>query len=119
MTCYTTDYHGTLAAGREIAEFSWLTYADRNRVTSVDRHIFWQLHHAGQLTRLQQLIQQAGADDAESTRPIIVAAFVASVLPLPAVRVPSLASLAAGPRRLSDMTGDTKGRCCECCRTLE
>lgn len=40
MTCYTAGYRGELRAGAEIAEFVWLTYADRPRVSPVDRLIF-------------------------------------------------------------------------------
>ncbi|TDC38958.1 NUDIX domain-containing protein [Micromonospora sp. 15K316] len=40
MTCYTADHRGTLRAAGEIAELAWLGYADRERVSPVDRIIF-------------------------------------------------------------------------------
>ncbi|WP_394830958.1 NUDIX domain-containing protein [Pendulispora rubella] len=49
MTCYTADYDGPLAASSEIAEVAWLTYADRARVSPVDRIIFDHLQAAGKL----------------------------------------------------------------------
>ncbi|WP_394841649.1 NUDIX domain-containing protein [Pendulispora brunnea] len=49
MTCYTADYSGNLAASSEIAEVAWLTYADRPRVSPVDRIIFDHLQATGQL----------------------------------------------------------------------
>jgi 8-oxo-dGTP pyrophosphatase MutT (NUDIX family) len=50
MTCYTADYRGTLTPSSEVEELSWLTYADRDRVSPVDQLIFDHLHHTGQLT---------------------------------------------------------------------
>ena len=49
MTCYAADYSGTLAASSEIAEFGWLGYADRDRVSPVDQIIFDHLHGGGEL----------------------------------------------------------------------
>lgn len=49
MTCYTADYHGTLTAAHEIAEVAWLSYADRDRVSPVDRLIFDDLRATGHL----------------------------------------------------------------------
>ncbi|MEU9831578.1 NUDIX domain-containing protein [Streptosporangium sp. NPDC048047] len=49
MTCYTGDYHGTLTAAAEIEEVAWLSYADRDRVSPVDRLIFDDLRAAGWL----------------------------------------------------------------------
>ena len=49
MTCYAADYKGTLTASSEIAEFVWLSYADRERVSPVDQIIFDHLHGDGQL----------------------------------------------------------------------
>lgn len=49
MTCYTADYQGTLTPSSEVEELSWLTYADRDRVSPVDQLIFDHLHQAGQL----------------------------------------------------------------------
>ncbi|MDG4800898.1 NUDIX domain-containing protein [Micromonospora sp. WMMD980] len=43
MRCYTADYRGTLRPAAEIAELVWLTYADRHRVSPVDRIIFEHL----------------------------------------------------------------------------
>ncbi|MFK3979242.1 NUDIX domain-containing protein [Micromonospora sp. NPDC050397] len=49
MTCYAADYQGTLTASAEIAEVTWLGYADRHRVSPVDQIIFDRLHQDGQL----------------------------------------------------------------------
>jgi 8-oxo-dGTP pyrophosphatase MutT (NUDIX family) len=49
MPCYAADYEGTLAASAEIAEYAWLTYADRERSAPVDRIIFDWLHERGEL----------------------------------------------------------------------
>ncbi|MER6950369.1 NUDIX domain-containing protein [Nonomuraea sp. NPDC000554] len=49
MTCYTADHHGTPAPTSEIEELTWLTYADRDRVSPVDQIIFDHLHQTGQL----------------------------------------------------------------------
>ena len=49
MTCYTAEYAGTLAASSEIEEVVWLAYADRERVSAVDKIIFDHLHKAGRL----------------------------------------------------------------------
>jgi 8-oxo-dGTP diphosphatase len=49
MTCYSAAYSGDLAASSEIAEVVWLTYADRGRVSPVDRLIFDHLRAAGRL----------------------------------------------------------------------
>lgn len=43
MTCYTADYTGSLSAASEIAEMSWLTYRDRDRLSSVVQKIFDKL----------------------------------------------------------------------------
>ncbi|MBE1500855.1 8-oxo-dGTP pyrophosphatase MutT (NUDIX family) [Amycolatopsis lexingtonensis] len=50
MTCYTAEYTGTPAASSEIEEIAWLTYADRDRVSAVDKLIFDHLHETGQLS---------------------------------------------------------------------
>jgi 8-oxo-dGTP pyrophosphatase MutT (NUDIX family) len=49
MTCFTAEYTGTLAASSEIEEIAWLGYADRDRVSAVDKLIFDHLHESGQL----------------------------------------------------------------------
>jgi hypothetical protein len=49
MTCYTADHHGVPAPSSEIEEITWLTYADRDRVSPVDQIIFDHLHQTGQL----------------------------------------------------------------------
>ena len=49
MTCYAAEYQGTLTPSSEIAEFAWLSYADRDRVSPVDQIIFDHLHGGGQL----------------------------------------------------------------------
>jgi GNAT superfamily N-acetyltransferase/ADP-ribose pyrophosphatase YjhB (NUDIX family) len=50
MTCYTADYQGTLTPSSEVAELYWLSYADRGRVSPVDRVIFDHLYRGGQLS---------------------------------------------------------------------
>ncbi|WP_284748554.1 NUDIX hydrolase [Amycolatopsis sp. RTGN1] len=50
MTCFTAEYTGTLAASSEIEEIAWLGYADREKVSAVDKIIFDHLREAGQLT---------------------------------------------------------------------
>ncbi|TVT62881.1 NUDIX domain-containing protein [Amycolatopsis rhizosphaerae] len=47
MTCYTADYRGSLQPCHEIAEFSWLGYRDRNKVSRVDQIIFDHLRQEG------------------------------------------------------------------------
>ena len=49
MSCYAAEYEGTLEASAEIAEFVWLTYADRERCSPVDQIIFDWLHERGEL----------------------------------------------------------------------
>jgi 8-oxo-dGTP diphosphatase len=49
MTCYTAEYRGTPEASSEIEEVAWLGYADRDRVSAVDKLIFDHLHATGQL----------------------------------------------------------------------
>ncbi|WP_205718529.1 NUDIX domain-containing protein [Actinomadura sp. WMMA1423] len=49
MTCYTADHRGEPAPSNEIAEVTWLTYADRDRVSPVDQIIFDHLHESGKL----------------------------------------------------------------------
>jgi 8-oxo-dGTP diphosphatase len=49
MSCYAADYRGTMTPSSEIAEFVWLSYADRDRVSPVDQIIFDHLHGDGQL----------------------------------------------------------------------
>ncbi|RBM14702.1 DNA mismatch repair protein MutT [Prauserella sp. PE36] len=49
MTCYTADYRGTPAPAGEIDELRWLIYADRDRVSPVNRLIFDHLHESGHL----------------------------------------------------------------------
>jgi 8-oxo-dGTP pyrophosphatase MutT (NUDIX family) len=50
MSCYTAEFDGTPAPGREIEEIAWLGYADRDRVPPLGRTIFDDLRAAGQLT---------------------------------------------------------------------
>ncbi|WP_235893467.1 NUDIX hydrolase [Litoribacter populi] len=40
MTCYTASYKGKLQAAAEIEEIVWLCYADKEKVTPVDKIIF-------------------------------------------------------------------------------
>ena len=50
MTCYTASFAGELAAASEIEELAWLTTADVDRISPVDRIIFAHLHEAGLLS---------------------------------------------------------------------
>ena len=43
MTCYMADFSGTLEANSEIAEIVWLTSADIDNVSPVDKLIFKDL----------------------------------------------------------------------------
>ena len=49
MTCYTAEYTGELKADSEIAEIVWLTMADIESVSPVDKLIFADLHEKGLL----------------------------------------------------------------------
>jgi 8-oxo-dGTP diphosphatase len=49
MTCYTAGYTGTLNASSEIEEIVWLAYADREKVSAVDKIIFDHLRDSGEL----------------------------------------------------------------------
>ncbi|MEU8104350.1 HEAT repeat domain-containing protein [Nonomuraea muscovyensis] len=49
MACYTADHHGVPTPSSEIEEITWLTYADRDRVSPVDKIIFDHLHQTGRL----------------------------------------------------------------------
>ena len=49
MTCYTAEYTGELKADSEIAEIVWLTMADIESVSPVDKLIFADLHGKGLL----------------------------------------------------------------------
>jgi ADP-ribose pyrophosphatase YjhB (NUDIX family) len=49
MTCYTADFTGDLKADSEIAEVVWLTMADIENVSPVDKLIFADLHDKGLL----------------------------------------------------------------------
>ncbi len=49
MACYAAEYDGELRASAEVAEYVWLTYADRERCAPVDRLIFDWLRERGEL----------------------------------------------------------------------
>ena len=49
MTCYTADFEGALAPSSEIAELRWLTCADMDIISPVDRLIFADLREKGLL----------------------------------------------------------------------
>lgn len=49
MTCYTADFTGELKADSEIAEIVWLTTADIESVSPVDKLIFADLKQKGLL----------------------------------------------------------------------
>ncbi|RAJ77586.1 8-oxo-dGTP pyrophosphatase MutT (NUDIX family) [Chitinophaga dinghuensis] len=40
MTCYMARYNGTLQPASEIEEFTWLKYADKDKISAVDKLIF-------------------------------------------------------------------------------
>lgn len=40
MTCYAAEYSGTLQASSEIESLKWLTYADKDKISEVDKLIF-------------------------------------------------------------------------------
>lgn len=50
MTCYTADYTGKLRANSEIEEIKWLRYADKDKISEVDKLIFDFLEKRGLLT---------------------------------------------------------------------
>jgi len=49
MQCYSADYEGTIKAAAEIAEVTWLTNADRDKISPVDQLIFDFLFEQGHL----------------------------------------------------------------------
>ena len=49
MTCYTAEFIGELKADSEIAEIVWLTTADMEAVSPVDKLIFTDLKQKGLL----------------------------------------------------------------------
>ncbi|WP_323096930.1 NUDIX domain-containing protein [Intrasporangium sp. YIM S08009] len=46
LTCYTAAHTGTLAPSREIDELAWITSADGDRVSAVDRLVLIHLRQA-------------------------------------------------------------------------
>lgn len=49
MECYSASYHGTIKASSEIEEVTWLTYADRHKISPVDKIIFDWLKEKGRI----------------------------------------------------------------------
>ncbi|GAB2936899.1 NUDIX domain-containing protein [Micromonospora polyrhachis] len=49
MTCYRSDYKGSLKPGAEIEEVIWLDYSGREKSSMVDKLIFDWLHDRGEL----------------------------------------------------------------------
>lgn len=49
MTCYTASFEGEIRADNEIEELRWLSMADMDRISPVDRLIFTRLHEDGLL----------------------------------------------------------------------
>ena len=49
MTCYTADFEGTPVPSSEIAELRWLTCADMDIISPVDKLIFADLREKGLL----------------------------------------------------------------------
>ncbi|AKD03446.1 NUDIX domain-containing protein [Pontibacter korlensis] len=50
MQCYSARYKGTIKAASEIEEVVWLQYADRDKVSPVDKIIFDWLRNKGLLS---------------------------------------------------------------------
>ena len=50
MTCYTASFDGEPVASAEIEELAWLTTADADRISPVDRIIFSHLKDIGVLS---------------------------------------------------------------------
>ncbi|MBQ0004573.1 MAG: NUDIX domain-containing protein [Clostridiales bacterium] len=50
MTCYFAEFDGEPEASSEIAELVWLTTADVDRISPVDKLIFADLHKQGLLS---------------------------------------------------------------------
>lgn len=50
MRCYTGIYTGNIQAAAEIEEIAWLSYADINKISPVDKIIFKSLKNKGLLT---------------------------------------------------------------------
>ncbi len=50
MTCYTASFEGEPVASAEIEELAWLTTADADRISPVDRIIFAHLRDMGVLS---------------------------------------------------------------------
>ena len=46
LTCYTAVHTGRLAPSREVEELAWVTAADGDRVSAVDRLVLAHLHDA-------------------------------------------------------------------------
>ena len=49
LTCYFGDYTGQLQASSEIAEFAWLAYSDRDKITAANLLVFEWLKQRGLL----------------------------------------------------------------------
>lgn len=49
MQCYTARYEGVIKASAEIEEVVWLSYADKEKVSPVDKIIFDWLKEKGKL----------------------------------------------------------------------
>lgn len=49
MTCYMAEFNGQLQANSEIQEINWLSYADLEKISPVDKLIFKDLYQKGLL----------------------------------------------------------------------
>jgi 8-oxo-dGTP diphosphatase len=49
MTCYSAVYTGQIKANSEIEEIKWLNYADKDKISEVDKLIFDALNKDGLL----------------------------------------------------------------------
>ncbi|MBY9078034.1 NUDIX domain-containing protein [Paenibacillus sp. HN-1] len=50
IACYTADYEGSLEEASEIEELAWLTYGNRDQVSTASQLIFDRLHEEGLLS---------------------------------------------------------------------
>lgn len=49
VTCYTAEFEGEISASSEIEEIRWLTFADLDKISSVNKLIFKDLYEKGML----------------------------------------------------------------------
>lgn len=49
VTCYMAEFEGEISASSEIEEIRWLTFADLDKISSVNKLIFKDLYEKGML----------------------------------------------------------------------